>query len=77
MPRLVTCTCGSCRACGHRAANRRHYAGHAERVKRKTSAAYRLSLLMQALRVEPSDAELDARALAWLEGKNLQGGVRR
>ena len=62
------CDCGTCRLCKLREVRRRFYARHAERIKREnaTQKWQRRQAFIQALKSEPSDEELDRRALVMM-----------
>ena len=66
------CNCGACPLCKIRAWKHDYYLEHRERTKAKTAASYQKRKVIRAARKEASDAELDRKALEWLERNQIR-----
>jgi hypothetical protein len=64
MPPLPICTCGSCRLCKVRVAERNYYYRNREAVSKKNYEYTKRRRVIK--RMEPNDEELDRKAREWL-----------
>ena len=67
-----TCQCGKCTLCKIRSWKHDYYLSRREETKARTAANYRKQKQERQAKPEPDEAELDRRALEWLENRGLR-----
>jgi hypothetical protein len=68
----VPCQCGACATCRRRSEKQAYYLRNRARHGRRNRDAYWTRKASQRERPEPSDSELDSKALQWLVANGMR-----